>query len=191
MSDDEVQQEGQASTAATQPVQPSSLSVGGLRFQPPKHFDGRDGQFEEWAYKLKAYLSLVDERFMSVMNKIEKYENRISMDEFLDEGQRKMSFQLQNMLISLTEGPAAKMVHREEQECNNGFESWRLLHRRYSPLKRARATNRLTKIINWTFKENDLETSFNEWETETYRLDSEQSQPLSDEVKIGILIGRI
>ena len=102
-----------------------------------------------------------------------------------------MSAQLQNMLIQFTEGPAARIVHRVEQECDNGFESWRLLYRRYSPLKRAKATNRLTKIINWTFKDHDLETSFNEWEAEIFRYESEQPNPIADDIKIGILVSRI
>ena len=124
------------------------------------------------------------------MMECEKEDEKVDFD-LLDPPEKIMSAQLQNILIQLCDGPAARIVHRAEDDFDNGFESWRLLYKRYAPLKRAKATNRLTKIINWTFKEHDLETSFNEWEAEIFRYESDAKTPINDDIKIGILVGKI
>ena len=97
-----------------------------------------------------------------------------------------LSFQLQNALIALCDGPSSKIVQRQEKS-ENGAESWRLLFNRYSPSTRSKATGRMMKILTWKFNMENFENSFNEWEAEISRYDSEQSTPFSDEVKIGVL----
>ena len=96
---------------------------------------------------------------------------------------------MQNALIALCDGPAAKIVQRQENS-DNGLESWRLLCARYAPSKRSKATGRMMKILMWKFDLNNFENSFNEWESEIAKYDSEQGTPFSDEVKIGILYMR-
>ena len=63
MSGDDDQHEGLGSTAAAPRAQSVGMSVGGLRFNPPKNFDGKEQNFEEWAYKLRAYLALFNAKF--------------------------------------------------------------------------------------------------------------------------------
>ena len=74
---DDGQNDGLGSTAAAPQAQSVGMSVGGLRFNPPKNFDGKEGHFEEWAYKLRAYLSLSDSRFKKMMMAIENREEKI------------------------------------------------------------------------------------------------------------------
>ena len=174
---DEDEVEAQPGSTAAAPATASSSnatgsSTGGtwghLRFNPPKNFDGKEQTFEEWSYKLRAYLALSNAKFKKNMVEYENYDEPVDFD-ILHQDEQVMATQLQNILISLCDGPAARIVHRSESDFDNGFEFWQLLFKRYAPLKRAKTTNRLTKIINWTFKEHDLETSFNECETEIYR----------------------
>ena len=54
-----------------------------------------------------------------------------------------------------------------------------------------KATNRITKILNWKFKPDDLEQSFNEWENEIFKYETEQTTVIGDDVKIGILLSRV
>ena len=100
---------------------------------------------------------------------------------------RRMASQLQNALIAQCESPAAQIVQRDE-DSDNGFETWRQLWLRYKPLKRAKATSRMTTVLEWKFNLKDFENSFNEWENEIHRYDSEQSTPFPDEIKAGILL---
>ena len=47
---------------------PSQITVGGLRFPPPKVFDGtKEADFENFAYKLWSLLSLANPNFRRLM----------------------------------------------------------------------------------------------------------------------------
>ena len=195
MGDQDEAVDGATATAApAAPATTSStlgISQGSLRFNPPKNFNGKEeAEFEPFAYKLRSYLALSNPKFKKAMIHAQEQEDPIDFD-LLHEDEQIMAAQLHNMLITLCDGPAARIVQRNDNEFDNGFETWRLLWRRYAPLKRAKATNRITKILNWVFKPNDLETCFNDWEAKINQYDAEQSTPISDDVKIGILISRI
>ena len=161
--------DGAEATAATSTPATPGPTMGSMRFNPPRNFPGKEEEFENFGYKLRAYLALSNPKFKKLMNEAQESETPIDFD-LLEADEQLMSAQLHNMLITLCDGPAARIVQRNDNEFDNGFETWRLLHRRFAPLKRAKATNRITKILNWNFKPNDLETSFNEWESEIYHL---------------------
>ena len=96
-----------------------------------------------------------------------------------------LSTMLYNALVQLREGPASRLVQRQDN--SNGIETWRKLYNRYNASTRSRATGRITKIIQWEFDMNNFETSFNDWEAEISKYETEQGQTISDDVKIGIL----
>ena len=50
-----------------QSVQSAGMFTVGLKFNPPKNFDGNEQNFEEWAYKLRAYLALSTPKFKTMM----------------------------------------------------------------------------------------------------------------------------
>jgi hypothetical protein len=100
-----------------------------------------------------------------------------------------MSIHLQNVLISLTEGPALRIVKRQEQS-ENGFEAWRQLCLRYDPSTRSKATSIMTTILNWKFNMQEFESNFNDFEAENEKYDRDQSSAFPDEVKIGVLLSR-
>ena len=149
---------------------PLELSQG-LRFPCPKSFDGSQAKFDDFAYKLRAYLAMSNPRFKEMMTHVQDLEIEPNWAALTIEDLR-LGAQLQNALNALCEGPAARIVQRDERS-DNGFETWRLLWRRYKPLKRAKATTRLTTILEWKFDFKDFENSFNDWEAEIYRYDSE------------------
>ena len=88
------QHKGLGSTAATPQAQSVGMSIGGLRFNPPKSFDGKEQIFEEWAYKLRAYLALSNPKFKKLMMECEKDEEKVDFD-LLDGPEKIMSAQLQ------------------------------------------------------------------------------------------------
>ena len=75
-----------------------------------------------------------------------------------DDGLEELSYQLQNALIALCEGPSAKLVQRQDRS-ENGAESRRLLRNRYSPSTRSKATGRMMKILTWKFNMDNFENS--------------------------------
>ena len=105
----------------------------------------------------------------------------------LEPPQQASGAQLQNALQALCRGPAAKIIRRDPLGLN-GFESWRLLWERYRPATRAKGTSRLATILYWKFNPKDFQNSFNEWENEINRYDSEATSIFPDEIKIGILV---
>ena len=160
----------------------------GLRFPFPQKCNGQEDQFEDFAYSLRSYLTMSNPLFYDVMKQIEDAHSTAPIVwTNLDRNNQRLSSQLQNALQALCKGPAAKIIRRDPLGLN-GFESWRQLWERYRPITRARATNRMSTIIFWKFNQKDFENSFNEWENEINRYDSESDSRFPDEIKIGILI---
>ena len=164
----------------------------GLRFPPPKPFTGDEHKFEEFNTKLKSFLNMANPNFRQHMIVAQDSEEPLPYENFTPQVQV-LATQLQSALVALCEGPAYKIVTRDA-ECVNGFESWRRLWARYKPIKRAKTTNRMTKILNWKFDTGkDFENSFNDWEAEITKYESEMpegTQPIQSEIKAGILLGR-
>ena len=157
----------------------------GLRFPAPKAFLGKEEEWDTFQYKFRAYLTLADVRYKALLVTAEAADSEIDID-LEEQHVIELAAQLQNALIALTEGPAAKIVQRQERT-ENGLESWRLLHQRYAPSKRSKTTGQLMKILTWKFDMEQFENSFNDWESDILKFDSVSSTPFSDEVKICIL----
>ena len=122
----------------------------GLRFPCPKAFSGKDEDWDLFQYKFRAYLSLANPVFKTIFTQASQSTSAIDLELELMEGIEVYAAQLQNALIALCEGPAAKIVQRQEHS-ENGLESWRLLCVRYAPSKRSKATGRMMKILMWKF----------------------------------------
>jgi hypothetical protein len=140
---------------------PSQITVGGLRFPLPKVFDAsKEADFENFAYKLRSFLSLANPTFRKLMKESQEATENIDFDLFDDKEQR-LSVQMQHALTSLTDGSAAKIVMKDD-ECDNGFESWRQLYLRYGQTPKHRAHSRMSVILQWKFRENNFENEFND-----------------------------
>ena len=94
----------------------------GLRFPAPKAFLGKEEDWDTFQYKFRAYLTLADVRFKAILATAEAADSEIDID--LEEQHIiELAAQLQNALIALTEGPAAKIVQRQEKTENYGMAS--------------------------------------------------------------------
>ena len=94
-----------------------------------------------------------------------------------DADEKPLAIVLQNALVLLCEGSSQNIVNRDD-ECVNGFETWRRLWVRYSIQKRQKATTRMTRILQWNFKftQQDCENDFEEWESEIDKHRKEQGK---------------
>ena len=84
--------------AADPGAAPLELSQG-LRFPCPKSFDGSEAKFDDFAYKLRAYLAMSNNRFREMMIYIQDVEeephwNLLSADDL------RLGAQLRNVLIA-------------------------------------------------------------------------------------------
>ena len=61
-----------------------------LKFNPPKPFDGREENFEQFSYKLKAYLSMNNSKYRELMKRAEERDTPITITE-LGEGTKALS----------------------------------------------------------------------------------------------------
>ena len=122
--------------------------TGPWQFNPPKEFSGKKEDFEEFAFKLKACLSIMNASHTEDLRRIEEnMDVEIVESHFNDsagdpiEGLRERATTLQWILVALCNGAASLLLHRETS--TNGFESWRRLCSKYKLPSRARAVGRL------------------------------------------------
>ena len=101
-----------------------------FQFAPPASFSGKKEDFEELAFKLKAYLALMDVTYLNDLEAIESHpDTEIDDDTFKNpDGTYKRDLvdkatTLQWLLVMLCSGTASVLLRRDVQQ--NGFESWR------------------------------------------------------------------
>ena len=85
----------------------------GLKFPCPKPFSGKDEDWDVFQYKFRSYLSLANPKFKQLFVTASQQTSAIELDLELDEIEI-LAAQVQNALIALCDGPAAKIVQRQE-----------------------------------------------------------------------------
>ena len=124
--------------------------VGPFQFQPPKEFSGKREDFEEFVFKLKSYLCLINPKYLIHLQALQDREQELTAADFQDaRGQEdnelvQMATHLQWLLVTLCNGAASTFLRRETTE--SGFESYRKLCQRYMVPSKARSVGRLSKI---------------------------------------------
>ena len=118
--------DGVEATAAPSTTMSGSMMGGfGLRFNPPKNFNGKEEEFDPFSYRLKAYLAMFNAKFKKLMVDAQEQDDPVDFD-ILHEDEKILAAQLHNMLINLCDGPAARIVRRNDDASDNGFETLRL-----------------------------------------------------------------
>jgi len=169
--------------------------VGPFQFQPPKEFSGKREDSEEFVFKLKSYLCLIDPKYLLHLQALQDRERELTAADFQDDQCREdnelvqMATHLQWLLVTLCNGAASTFLRRETTD--NGFESYRKLCQRYMVPSKARSVGRLSKILKPDFNMNAVEDTFSSWEDEIIKYEKETKTPISDYVKIGILMTEI
>ena len=144
--------------------------VGPFQFNTPKEFSGRREDFEEFVFKLKAYLGLVNPEYRVHLSALQDKTEELTDEYFMDEDDNpklhivQLSTHLQWLLVSLCSGPSSTFLRRDSTE--NGFESFRKLCQRYMLPGRVKSVGRLTKILNPNFNMENFKDSFSSWEGE-------------------------
>ena len=164
---------------------------------PPPFFTGDYSQYEEWLFKLQAYLGLIDRDFDMVLQlahaatrQIEDADIRAHIRDPTQAAKAvDLSRDLHYILINICQGAAATVV-RQNRYNANGCETLRLLHNRFSLPVGTRSVGYLTKLLEPTFNEAQFEEQFLQWEYDINRYEKDNGIVLSDGVKIAILLNK-
>ena len=164
---------------------------------PPPFFTGDYSQYEEWLFKLQAYLGLIDRDVDLVLQLAQVATRQIEDTDIrthiLDPTQASkevdLSRDLHYILVNICQGAAATVV-RQNRYNANGCETLRLLHNRFSLPVGTRSVGYLTKLLEPTFNEAQFEEQFLQWEYDINRYEKDNGTALPDGIKIAILLNK-
>ena len=147
---------------------------------------------------MKAYVSLFKAEALRVLEDAEVATAQITDDalerletnetEFVDTELVKFSRQLHDLLTQIT-SESARLVVRGNVEVK-GFESWRLLARRFSLPGTALDINLLTRVLEFKFRTEQFEQDFSEWETLKARYERQSGTALPDSILAATLLNK-
>ena len=161
---------------------------GSARLPLPDKFDGKMENWEDWSWQVKACLSLFKVEALRVLEDAELASSpitdspleRLEADttELVDTELVKFSRQLHYLLTQIT------------SESLNGFESWRLLARRFSLPGTARDISLLTRVLESKFRPDHFEQYYSEWETLKARYERQSGSALPDSILVATLLSK-
>lgn len=144
--------------------------------------------WEDWSWSVKSYVSLFKTGAPEVMENVDTLATAITDErleaQFADTGLIRFSRQLHYLPAQLTE--SARLVVRGNVKLN-GFETWRLLSRRFSP-PTERDINLLTKVLEFRFRPDDFGQDYSEWETLKARYERQSGAPLPDDILLATML---
>ena len=108
--------------------------------------------------------------------------------ELVDTELVKFSRQLHYLLTQIT-SESARLVVRGITELN-GFESWRLLARRFSLPGTALDISLLTRVLEFKFRPDHFEQDYSEWETLKARYERQSGSALPDSILVATLLSK-
>ena len=132
----------------------------------PPRFTGEYNTFEEWKYKMTAYHGLQDPSYNRLLRQSEQSQLPATNGQLEtaapSQAVAKQWIQLSNnlhyTLASTCDGPASTIRRQNAQ--GNSFETWRLLHLRYSIPLGTRSIGHLTRLLKPQLGEQKFEESF-------------------------------
>ena len=158
-----------------------------LRLPALEAFSGKQEDFESFGRRLKAFFISNDNEYNQLFNYAETTADVITDDIFSDnEENLKRSHDLHYVLVQLCRSTSETVLLQSDSE--NGLEDWRRLHSHYKRPSMNTSMGRLTKVLEYDFK--NLEEDFIKWEAEIHHFEKETSSLLPSMVKTAILMTR-
>ena len=173
-----------------------STGIHRYKLAPPL-FDGDYSKYEDWKHKFIAYMALQHADYTKLLKSSEAATTVLTDADLQtsaqddDEARRwtSMSRDLHYILINICSGSAATVVRQQGVVGdNNGFETFRVLHQRFSLPVGTRSIGYLTTLLKPKFEEQSFEENFLQWEYDVARYELDNGQALPDTVKIAILL---
>jgi hypothetical protein len=174
-------------------------ALGGNNKLPlPDKFFGKIEHWEDWSWYVKSYVELFKTEAAEVMENVETVAAVIADErlealeaenpQFFDTGLIRFSRQLHYVLAQLTT-ESARLVVRGNVELN-GFETWRILSRKFSLPRTALEISLLTKKLEFRFRPDHFEQVYFELETLKARYERQAGAPLPDNNLVATLLSK-
>ena len=182
---------GSASTQLNDPT-----GIHRYKLAPPL-FDGDYSKYEDWKHKFIAYMALQHSDYTKLLKSSEAATTVLTDADLQtsaqddDEARRwtSMSKDLYYILINICSSSAATVVRQQGVVGdNNGFETFRVLHQRFSLPIGTRSIGDLTTLLKPKFEEQSFEENFLQWEYGVARYELDNGQALPDTVKSAMLL---
>ena len=169
---------------------------GRLKLPLPPHFSGEPRDWEEWEWNFRTYISMFQPNVLNFLDRAATSDAEIVDAHFQTaqatpaEQERLVTFsrKLHYLLANLCTGSARLLVRQNQG--GNGFETWRLLHQRFSLPDASRHVSLLTKILDWKFNTHTFEQDFNAWETVKNKYEQQTGQQLPDSILVATLMNK-
>ena len=116
----------------------------------PVLFYGDEEEFSDFRFLFYNYMGLIDIRIPGELKKLPAKEFEIVFEN-LEPGEKQVAVMVFYILASLLRKKALKIVKKVKKE--NGYEGWRLVHRKYDPSSDGRYLNMLGEITQPEFGE--------------------------------------
>ena len=171
-------------SASIQPNDPTGIHR--YKLTPPL-FDGDYSKYEDWKHKFMAYMALQRSDYTRLLKSSEvattvltDAELQASASDDHEARWTAMSRDLHYILINICSGSAATVVRQQKVVGDNiGFETFRVLHQRFSRPIGTRSIGYLTTLLK-PFEEQTLEENFLQWEYDVARHEFDNGQALPD-----------
>ena len=171
------------------------LTLGRLRLKAPHPFKGtKEEDFDKWYNRIRTYVESSNRHYITLLDNAEQSNDNIT-DAILAQADQdtplvgatdrlQMSRELYGFLQSYTEEGAATYVDGLTER--NGFESWRLLVRRYKVPARAKKQKRITEVMKVQLSEANFERDYLAWIESVRKYEADYGD-LDDDLKLNIL----
>ena len=181
--------------------------MGSIKIPQPEKFSGKTGTWDEWHLLIKSFVATVNPRYKELMDWAEQQTEEITDKDVCDYEELttdenndpiikadtlpttlQLTRNLHHILTGFTESPGPRTLVMQILTCN-GFEAWRRLYVRYAIPTKAKAAGSLSVLLRKKFPEDDFESHFDAWEHEIAKYERDTKTFVSDDVKIGIVMG--
>ena len=177
------QQQGQWAPGRAGPWPPDT------RLGQPPVFVGDENAFDNWAFKVKAYIGNQSPATLAHMRVVETMQDPEDPAAYTEE-MATMSTSLYYKLAMLTDRAALAIVR--QVTTNDGFEAYRRLVARYNPRTMGRGLSRLAQLLSFEFgsDESQLLDKILQWERLIDDYEKGGTDVVSDSVRCAVMQSR-
>jgi len=154
----------------------------------PETFAGEEGQWDEWAFQMRSYLSCLHEDAISLIREAETETTSIRQANLRGDGERRLSVAIFHVLTMSLKGPP--LVSLRQTEFGNGFEAWRVLRERYESSSRGRQYALLSRVLRpkaFPKEAAKFEESLGLWEMDIRAYETASTERLSENIMMQVL----
>jgi len=154
----------------------------------PATFAGEEGEWDEWAFQMRSYLSCLHGEAITLITAAETENTSIRQANLRGDEERRVSVAIFHALTMSLKGPPA--VSLRQIEFGNGLEAWRILRERYESSSRGRQYALLSRVLrpkSFPKEAAKFEESLGLWEMDIRAYETASTERLSENIMMQVL----